>query len=46
MGFDALIQLYKADIDIVASGMTIDEERSKVDFTAPYVNSDWLGCSC
>jgi len=41
LGFDALIPaLQGGTIDIVASGMTIDEERSKqVDFTAPYVNS-------
>ena len=41
LGFDALIPALQAgSIDIVASGMTIDEERSQqVDFTAPYVNS-------
>ncbi|HHX96752.1 MAG TPA: basic amino acid ABC transporter substrate-binding protein [Clostridia bacterium] len=40
-GFDALIPaLQTGTIDIVASGMTIDEKRSKqVDFTKPYVNS-------
>lgn len=41
LGFDALIQAVQSGtIDIVAAGMTIDEERSKqVDFTAPYINA-------
>ncbi|HHZ16664.1 MAG TPA: basic amino acid ABC transporter substrate-binding protein [Clostridia bacterium] len=41
LGFDALIPAVQSGtIDIVASGMTIDEERSKqVDFTQPYINA-------
>jgi ABC-type amino acid transport substrate-binding protein len=41
LGFDALIPAVQSGtIDIVASGMTIDEERGKqVDFTAPYINA-------
>lgn len=41
LGFDALIPaLQSGTIDIVASGMTIDEDRKlQVDFTAPYINS-------
>ncbi|HHY06229.1 MAG TPA: basic amino acid ABC transporter substrate-binding protein [Clostridia bacterium] len=41
LGFDALTPALQAGtIDIIASGMTIDEERSKqVDFTEPYINS-------
>ncbi|SMB85745.1 amino acid ABC transporter substrate-binding protein, PAAT family [Desulfonispora thiosulfatigenes DSM 11270] len=41
MGFDGLINAIKTGtIDIVASGMTIDEARQKeVDFSTPYINS-------
>lgn len=41
MGFEALIPAVQSgSLDIVAAGMTIDEERSKqVDFTAPYFNA-------
>lgn len=41
MGFDGLVNAIKTGtIDIVASGMTINEERQKeVDFSIPYVNS-------
>lgn len=41
MGFDALINSIKSgNIDIVASGMTIDEDRAKeVDFSEAYINS-------
>lgn len=41
MGFDGLVNAIKTGtIDIVASGMTINEVRQKeVDFSTPYVNS-------
>lgn len=41
LGFDALIPAVQAGtIDIIASGMSINEERSKqVDFTNPYIDS-------
>lgn len=41
MGFDALVNAVKTgSIDIVASGMTINETRAKeVDFSEPYINS-------
>jgi ABC-type amino acid transport substrate-binding protein len=41
LGFDALIPaLQSGTIDIIASGMTIDDRRKEqVDFTKPYINS-------
>lgn len=41
LGFDALIPaLQSGTIDVIASGMTIDEKRKlQVDFTEPYINS-------